>query len=92
MEKLIINGKRKLSGQLTLPAAKNAVLPLLALTVASRGDIRLRGCLPIADVVKMLDILTFLGAKAYFDGNDICVNCADNSNRNTWHKYSAPVK
>ena len=56
MEKLIINGKRKLSGQLTLPAAKNAVLPLLALTVASRGDIRLRGCLPIADVVKMLDI------------------------------------
>ena len=77
MEKLIINGKRKLSGQLTLPAAKNAVLPLLALTVATRGDIRLRGCLPIADVVKMLDILTFLGAKAYFDGNDICVNCAD---------------
>ena len=38
MESLLIRGRKKLTGELALPAAKNAVLPLLALTVASKED------------------------------------------------------
>ena len=77
MESLLIRGRKKLTGELALPAAKNAVLPLLALTVASKEDICLRHCLPIADVEKMLAILRYIGAKAGFENNDIYINCRE---------------
>ena len=81
-ERLVINGKRLLSGEIELPAAKNAVLPMLAAAVMSEEEIVIRNCRPLSDVNKMLEIIRHLGGKAYFSGGDIIINC----------KYAQPKK
>lgn len=40
MEKLIISGGRRLSGSVSIPAAKNSLLPLLAACVLTEGTTR----------------------------------------------------
>lgn len=81
-ENLVINGKRPLAGEIKLPAAKNAVLPLLAAAVMSEEEIIIKNCRPLSDVNKMLEIIRHLGGKAYFSGDNIIINC----------KYAAPQK
>ncbi len=81
-ERLVINGKRPLTGEIELPAAKNAVLPMLAAAVMSEEEIVIRNCRPLSDVNKMLEIIRHLGGKAYFSGGDIIINC----------KYAQPKK
>ncbi len=81
-ERLVINGKRSLTGEIELPAAKNAVLPMLAAAVMSEAEIVIRNCRPLSDVNKMLEIIRHLGGKAYFSGGDIIINC----------KYAKPKK
>lgn len=92
MECLIVNGKRKLNGEITLPAAKNAVLPLLALTSATEDDIVLKGCCPLADVMKMLEIITYLGGTARFIGSDIHVCCEAVRPKEIGEKFTGEIR
>lgn len=56
-----MRGGEKLQGETRVPAAKNAVLPMLAAAILPEGEIMLRGCPEIRDVEAMLEILTALG-------------------------------
>lgn len=79
MEKYIINGGNKLYGGVEIQSAKNSVLPVLAATVLTDEKIRVLNMPDISDVRNMVKILTRLGCKAVFDGNDLIVDssCAD---------------
>ncbi|MGN0587185.1 MAG: UDP-N-acetylglucosamine 1-carboxyvinyltransferase [Oscillospiraceae bacterium] len=70
MQKLIINGGKKLSGEVMVQGAKNAVLPILAATLLCNGEITLRNCPRLSDTYSALRILNYLGCFASFD---ICV-------------------
>lgn len=70
MQKLIINGGKKLSGEVTVQGAKNAVLPILAATLLCSGEVTLRNCPRLSDTYSALRILNYLGCFASFD---ICV-------------------
>lgn len=63
MEKIIVNGGVPLTGCVCVHGAKNAVLPILAATVLSRGVHKLVNCPNLSDVATTIDILTSLGAK-----------------------------
>ncbi|MFB1007760.1 MAG: UDP-N-acetylglucosamine 1-carboxyvinyltransferase, partial [Sulfurospirillum sp.] len=59
---LAIEGKQKLSGSVTISGAKNAALPLLALTLLSKRKITISNIPQVADVKTLLQLLTNLGA------------------------------
>ncbi|MBQ8657683.1 MAG: UDP-N-acetylglucosamine 1-carboxyvinyltransferase [Clostridia bacterium] len=63
MDKFMIEGGRKLFGKVEVQSAKNAVLPLLAASVLTDEQVKIRGVPAISDVENMLKILSELGCK-----------------------------
>jgi len=75
MEKLIINGGKKLSGKIRIESAKNSVLPILAATVLiDNGQTLIKNCPKISDVLNMIKILENLGLSVKFIGDDLMVS------------------
>lgn len=68
MDTYLINGGERLYGKLQIQSAKNAVLPLLAASVLTDEQVKIRGVPPISDVENMLRILTEVGAKVKRNG------------------------
>ena len=62
MSCLRIVGGNPLYGQVRVPAAKNAVLPILAACVLVQGEVLLEGCPHLSDIEAMASILRDLGA------------------------------
>ena len=62
MQKLIINGKRELSGKLKISGSKNATLPILAATILS-NQTSLNNIPLVKDIFTMTDLLKFIGLK-----------------------------
>lgn len=59
----IINGGKKLEGEITIGNAKNAALKILAASILSRGIIKIPRLPQIADIDRMRELLIDLGAK-----------------------------
>ena len=68
MQKLIINGGKRLDGELTLQGAKNSVLPLMAAAVLFDGKVCLENCPAITDRYASMRILNRLGCRASGNG------------------------
>tara|TARA_B100000963_G_scaffold347947_1_gene354855 strand:+ start:11284 stop:12540 length:1257 start_codon:yes stop_codon:yes gene_type:complete len=62
MQKLIINGKKELSGKLKISGSKNATLPILAATILS-NQTSLNNIPLVKDIFTMTDLLKFIGLK-----------------------------
>ncbi len=76
MSKLIIEGGRRLQGEVELQGAKNSVLPVLAATLLIKGISVIHNCPDISDVDVALKILTFLGCKCERTGNTVTVDAS----------------
>ncbi len=74
MEKYIINGGNKLYGNVEIQSAKNSVLPILAASVLTDEKVTLVNVPHISDVRNMVNILSCLGCKAIYDGNNIIID------------------
>ena len=61
MQKLIIKGKKKLSGFINISGSKNAILPILAATLLTNKIIILRNIPLVQDVHTMINLLRFIG-------------------------------
>ena len=77
MEILKVNGGRKLNGRISLTAAKNSVLPIVACSLMVKGEIALKNCAPLNDICAMLKIIKSLGGKGEFNQNTIIINTDD---------------
>lgn len=67
MEKLVINGGRRLSGRVKISGAKNAVLPIIAATLLGQDAPSLLDEVPaLEDVHTITEVLKKLGVKAEF--------------------------
>lgn len=77
MSQIVINGGRKLEGEITVQGAKNSVLPILAGTILCRGECVIHNCPELSDVNTCLKILTRLGCKCLKDGNTVLVEAKD---------------
>ena len=66
MQKLIIKGKRKLSGIIKISGSKNATLPILAAAILSKHT-KLTNAPFVKDIFTMLDLLKFIGLKVLID-------------------------
>ena len=73
MEKLVIDGLRRLGGAVTVHGAKNSVLPMLAAAVLTRGETVLSNCPALSDVDASCAILRHLGCNVTREGDRIAV-------------------
>lgn len=75
MQKLLIKGQRKISGEIKVQGAKNSALPLLSACVLIDGEAVLHNCPKISDVYSCTRILSHLGAKICREGSSLKI-CA----------------
>lgn len=74
MDKIIVNGGRKLSGNVRIHGAKNAVLPILAATVMVEGVHIIKNCPSFSDVSTTAEILESLGATVKRENDTLIVD------------------
>lgn len=74
MQKLIINGGKKLSGEIKLQGAKNAALPILAAAVLCGGEVTLKNCPKLSDTYAAMRIINHIGCRTCFDNDVVVVN------------------
>lgn len=68
MEKIVVHGGNRLTGEVQIEGAKNAVLPILAASIlASEGITRLANVPVLSDVYTMNKVLRFLNMSVDFD-------------------------
>jgi len=74
MDYLEIEGGHKLSGSIDIAGAKNAALPILALTLLCENEVEICNLPPVFDIKTMLTLLENLGATYTFEGDCAKVN------------------
>lgn len=74
MSELVIEGGRRLIGEVEVQGAKNSVLPILASTIMCSGDCIIHNCPKLSDVEVTVEILKYLGCKVTCIDNTIIVN------------------
>ena len=62
MQKLLINGKKELSGKISISGSKNATLPILAASILS-NQVKLTNIPLVKDIFTMVELLRFIGLK-----------------------------
>ena len=67
MQRLEINGGRKISGTIEISGSKNATLPILASTILSNKKILLSNVPIVKDVETMVELLSTIGSNIKFD-------------------------
>ena len=65
MAKMVITGRQRLEGELTLHGAKNSALPLMAATLLTSSTVILDCLPPLSDVAASAAILTHLGCTVH---------------------------
>lgn len=76
MQRLLIEGGRRLDGELSIHGAKNAVLPILAGTLLCKETV-LHNCPYLSDVTAAEAILETLGCKVTRSGETLVINARD---------------
>ena len=82
MGKLLINGGRKLFGEVRVKAAKNAVLPIMAATLLCADTCEILNVPRIGDIDNMAKIMQGLGAKISFQDEAMIL---DNTSTAEYH-------
>tara|TARA_B100001996_G_scaffold381807_1_gene372044 strand:+ start:554 stop:1819 length:1266 start_codon:yes stop_codon:yes gene_type:complete len=66
MQKLIVKGKKILSGVIKISGSKNATLPILAASILSEKKIEIKGVPVVKDVITMCHLLKYIGSNIKF--------------------------
>lgn len=74
MKRFIVNGARPLVGEVTVSGSKNAALPILFSTLATRGVSKIKNVPDIGDVRITLNILRAMGARITRRASEISVD------------------
>lgn len=80
MQRIVINGGKKLYGEVDVQGSKNSTLPILAATVLVRGISVIYNCPDLSDVNAAVEILRHLGCLVKRENNTLivdssCVSC-----------------
>lgn len=73
MQTFVIQGGRRLEGDMTVQGAKNSALPILAATLLCKGESTLTNCPKLSDVYAACRILGSIGARCVMQGHSVTV-------------------
>ena len=71
MDKIVIEGRRPLSGSVMASGAKNAVLPIMTAALIPSGISRITRVPKLRDTYTMIKLLEIVGANVVFNGNTL---------------------
>jgi len=74
LEKLLVRGGTALKGQVEISGSKNAILPIMAASLMSSGEVILNGVPELEDISVMSEALTILGAKVKREKNVLVID------------------
>lgn len=74
MERIVIEGGRRLNGEIAVHGAKNSALPILAGSLLAGGETVLHNCPQLTDVDAAIRILQVLGCTVRREGNTVVIN------------------
>ena len=77
MDKLVVNGSLELKGSIDISGAKNAVLPLMAATLLTKGLHKISRVPDLKDTQTFLRLLEMLGAKTNFNDGELVVESSN---------------
>lgn len=77
MKKLVINGNKRLGGEIDVHGAKNSVLPILAASLLVKGKSVIHNVPNLSDVDDSINILTYLGAKVKREESTLIIDTTD---------------
>ncbi|MCM1507582.1 MAG: UDP-N-acetylglucosamine 1-carboxyvinyltransferase [Ruminococcus flavefaciens] len=77
MQKLIVNGGRRLRGEIKLQGSKNSSLPIMAGAVLCGEECVLNNCPELTDIYSASRIINNLGCRCRFSDNTAVINSAD---------------
>ncbi len=83
MQKIVIEGGRPLSGEVTVSGSKNATLPLMAACLLAEGECRISGAPRLTDVGTLGRVLGELGAGVERQENGDLVLAVEDESRST---------
>ncbi len=73
MDRILIRGGTRLSGEVRVSGSKNSALALMAAALLADGEVIFRNVPRLRDVETMLEILRALGASADWEGDERCL-------------------
>ena len=82
MSKLLVTGRQKLGGEVSVQGAKNSALPILAATILTRGENVIFNCPLLSDIEASCRILRYLGCEVQRSDHTLIIksesiNCSD---------------
>ena len=69
MKKLLIKGKKEISGTISISGSKNATLPILAASLLA-NEVRLSNVPFVKDIFTMIELLKFIGISITINKSD----------------------
>ena len=88
MQKLLIEGKKTLTGTINISGSKNACLPILAATIFNKQT-ELRNVPIVKDILTMVELLKFIGLKCVIIKKKKIIKIVNNENKiNTVAPYN----
>ena len=78
MQKLLIKGKKYLSGLISISGSKNATLPILAASILA-NETKLKNVPCVKDIFTMLDLLKFIGINVKIDTKQKTIELVNNN-------------
>ena len=80
MDKIIIQGQAKLSGEVEISGAKNAVLPIMTAALLANGVSKITQVPNLKDTRTMITLMEIIGAKCKFINNSLEVDATSVDN------------
>ncbi|MFT5661948.1 MAG: UDP-N-acetylglucosamine 1-carboxyvinyltransferase [Sulfurimonas sp.] len=74
MDYLQIEGIKSLNGTIEISGAKNASLPLIAMTILAKNSVNIKNLPDVVDIKTLLKLLTNLGASCDFEDDKVVVD------------------
>jgi UDP-N-acetylglucosamine 1-carboxyvinyltransferase len=74
MDKILVEGGRRLKGQVRISGAKNAALPILVSSLLAEGSNTYTNVPDLKDIESIKELLSSLGARAETQGNTVYVD------------------
>jgi UDP-N-acetylglucosamine enolpyruvyl transferase len=71
MKKIVIQGNKPLSGEITISGAKNSAVALIPAAILADSPVILEGVPDIQDVHSLIEILEIMGVKTTFANNQL---------------------
>ena len=73
MAKFVINGGKKISGEITVNTAKNSAVALLCAALINRGVTRLKNIPAIEEINRLAEVLISIGVPVKKEANDLII-------------------